>query len=113
MYSKVKRLRRGGARLADREIQSDHGTVGHLTMVSVGGVRELKMHAAGDDAQANAAIPILFDAILVSMHGARMLFVGLERRGSQGDAKGVTYMQEWAVEVMVDQPALLNPSERM
>lgn len=107
MYSKIKRLRQRGARLADREIQADHGTVGHLTMVTVGAVRELKLHGAGDDAQANAAIPVLFDATLISMHGARMLFSGLERAGNQADAKSVTYMQEWAVEVMADQPAEL------
>lgn len=108
MYSKIKRLRVRGARLGDREIQADYGTVGHLTMSMVGGARELKLHALGDDAQANAVIPVLMDATLVSMHGARMLFTGYERQGA--DPKGVTYMQEWAVEVMVEQPAKLARS---
>lgn len=107
MYSKVKSLRTRGARKADRDIQSDTGTVGHLTMVTVGATRELKLHAAGDDAQANAAIPILFDAIMVSMHGARMLFSGFERQGDQNDSKAVTFMQEWAVEVMAEQPSAM------
>lgn len=78
-------------------------------MVTVGAVRELKLHAAGDDAQANATIPVLFNATLISMHGARMLFSGLERQGPQNDPKALTYMQEWAVEVMVQpRPAPVN-----
>lgn len=73
-------------------------------MVTTGAIRELKLHGAGDDAQANLVVPVLFDAILISMHGARMLFSGLERQGVQTDAKSVTLMQEWAVEVMADPP---------
>lgn len=110
MYSKVKRLRQRGARLSEREIQSDSGTVGHLTLVGVGGHKELKLHGAGDDARANPIIPILYDAAMISMHGARMLFRGLERQGD--DANGVTYMQEWAVEVMVEPPAEAHGSHR-
>jgi hypothetical protein len=54
---------------------------------------------AGDDAQANAAIPILFDALMILMHGARMMFVGYERQGAQDDPKGPAMLQEWVVEL--------------
>ena len=95
MYSTVKRLRRGGARLSDQEIQSDPGVVRHLTMVSVSGTRELKLHGAGDDTKQGPVIPVLFDAEIISMHGARMLFKGFERQGNQADRNGPTVMQEW------------------
>ena len=107
MYSTVKRLRRGGARLADRDIQADPGTVGHLTMVGVAGTRELKLHGAGDDSKQGPLIPVLFDAEMISMHGARMLFKGFERQGNQADRNGYTVMQEWSIEVMTAQPSEL------
>ena len=76
MYSIVKQLRNRGVRRNLREIQSDIGAMGHLTMVKVGHCRVLKLHGAGDDAQKNAVIPVLFDAVLISMHGSRMMFSG-------------------------------------
>jgi len=105
MYSKTKRLRQDGARRSDREIGSDPGIIGHLTLSGVGTAYELKLHAPGDDSKRAPLLPVLFNANLVSMHGARMLFRGEERRGDQADARSQTYIQEWAVEVMVDQRA--------
>ncbi len=113
MYSKVKRLRKHGSRRPDREIQSAPGTVGHLTMVTIGNTRELKLHAAGDDSQRAPVIPMLFNPEIVSMHGARMLFAGWERKGDQNDPKSQTVLQEWSVEVMVEPPAdLVRSSHR-
>lgn len=104
MYSKVKQLRQRGTRRSDREIGSDAGTVGHLTLIRCNGHYELKLHAAGDDSRQVPMLPVLFDAAIVSMHGARMLFCGFERQGDQADRKVPTAMQEWAVEVMAEPP---------
>jgi hypothetical protein len=104
MYSKVKRLRKHGARRSDREIGSDPGVVGHVTMATVGTTREMKLHGAGDDSQRKPLIPILFNPAIVTMNGNRMLFSGLERQGAQDDPAGPAFMQEWAVEVLVEPP---------
>ena len=110
MYSKVKRLRVRGARRADREISSDPGTVGHITMLTVGATVEMKLHAAGDDSRRDPVIPSLFNPIIQSMHGPRMLFSGLERQGEQADPNAPTFMQEWSIEVMQPVPADLAES---
>lgn len=104
MYSKVKRLRVRGARRSDREINSDPGSVGHVTMVTVGNVKEMKLHAAGDDARRTPVIPLLYEPIIQAMHGARMLLSGMERQGDQADPAAPLFMQEWAIEVMVEPP---------
>lgn len=104
MYSIVKRLRIRGVRRSLRDIQADDGTLGHLTMVTVGPRRELKLHGSGDDAQQNPTIPILFDAVLISMHGQRMMVMGFERQGDQGDPLAPTTMQEWSVQFFAEPP---------
>jgi len=96
MYSKIKRLRIGGARRSDREIQSDPGVVGHITVALVGGTREMSLYGAGDDARRVPLIPLLLNPTIVAMGNARMLVTGLERKG---DADGPTFMQEWAIEI--------------
>lgn len=96
MYS-VKQLRRHGARLSDRQIQSDPAIAGQLTMAMVGNTYELKLHAENDGSTREPLIPVLFDARLISMHGDKMLFRGLERRGGVDEA---TYLQEWSVKIM-------------
>lgn len=103
MYSIIKQLRQNGARRHLREIQSDPGLRGHLTVVLVNGQRKLKLHAYGDDSQQKPLCALLFEPVLVSMHGARMLFAGFERAGEQNDPLSKTFMQEWSVEVMVAQ----------
>ena len=107
MYSKVNRLRVRGARRADREISSDPGTVGHITMLTVGSTVEMKLHGAGDDARRAPIIPSLFNPVIQSMHGPRMLFAGFEQQGDQADPNAPTFMQEWAVEVMQPVPVEL------
>jgi hypothetical protein len=96
MLVKVKILRLRGARRSDREIGSDAGVDGQLTLYQSGGQCELKLFA-DDGSRQEPIIPILFDARLVTMHGDKMLFHGLERVGSTGDAQ---YLQEWSVMVL-------------
>jgi hypothetical protein len=93
MYSRIKVLRRYGARLADREIIAHKGHDGELTLYRSGGSIELKLSEPNDQRK-EPIIPILYDARLVTMHGDRMLFQGMERTG---DEKRAQYMQEWSV----------------
>lgn len=112
MYSKVKRLRRGGARRSDRDIQADPGKVGHVTMATVGINREMKLHAAGDDSQRLPIIPLLLNPIITAMVGNRQLFSGLERQGDQADAHAPLFVQEWAIEILTEPPAELAETSR-
>lgn len=95
MYCKVKILRHRGARRSGQEIAADTGTEGDLTLTSVGADLQLKL-AATDDSQQKPLIPVLIDARLVTMHGNKMLFRGLERAGAED---GAQYLQEWSVMV--------------
>lgn len=107
MYSKIKRLRRRGERIGDREISADPGQVGHMTICQVETTIVAKFHAAGDDAQKKPMIPELFRAKIVGMIGDRMLFQGYERIGDQNDTNAQVIKQEWAVQAMAEQPAAL------
>jgi hypothetical protein len=93
MYSRIKILRRHGARLAEREIIGQKGHDGELTLYRSGGWIELKLSEPNDQRK-EPIVPILYDAKLVTMHGDRMLFQGMERTG---DEKHAQYMQEWSV----------------
>lgn len=108
MYSKVKRLRERGARRSDQDIQSDPGVVGHLTSLTAEGMRQLKVHSAGDDSQRTPVIPILFDPVFKSINGNRMLFAGLERQGDQANPAAPLHLQEWAIEVLAAPPVELT-----
>lgn len=96
MLVKVKILRQRGVRRSDREIGSDAGVNGQLTLYQSGGQCELKLFA-DDGSRQEPIIPILFDAKLVTMHGDKMLFHGLEHTGTAADAQ---YLQEWSVMVL-------------
>jgi hypothetical protein len=91
MYSIVKRHRVRGVRKSEREIVADWGVQGELTLASCGPSYELKL-SADDGSRQEPIIPILFDARLTSMHGAKMLFRGCER-----GPDGAEYIQEWSV----------------
>lgn len=113
MYSKIKRLRNRGERLDDREISADPGTVGYMTVylledVPVASVYDV--HSVGGQAP---LIPMLFRARLVTMQNDRMLLQGYERTGGQDDPASPVIKQEWAVQVMADQPRGRAPAERM
>lgn len=110
MYSKVKRLRRRGERKSDHEIAADDGVVGHLTIVLIETVALMKLHGAGDDAVQKPILPELWRARVVMIRGDKMLFQGFERVGNQDDPASPLERQEWAVQVMVSQPAELAQS---
>lgn len=105
MYSKVKRLRRRGERRSDHEIAADEGVVGHLTIVLIENVPVMKLHAAGDDAVQRPILPLVWRAKVVMIRGDKMLFQGFERIGNPDDPDAPVEKQEWAVQVMADQPA--------
>lgn len=107
MYSKIKRLRRGGERISDRDIAADPGTVGHMTVCQVETTIVAKVHAAGDDSRMSPIIPELFRARIVGMRGDKMLLQGFERIGDRLVPDAAMIRQEWAVQVMVEPPAEL------
>ena len=94
MYSIVKRLRERGRRKHQRDIQSDAGAAGVLTLAKVAGIYELKL-ADRNDSTMQAIIPILYEAQLTTLGSSRMLFKGLER-----GPDGTEWAQEWAIQIM-------------
>lgn len=91
MLVTVKILRSRGIRKAERDILSGPGHVGDLTMTACGPSYDLKL-ADPADAQMKPLIPLLNYAQVVTIHGAKMLFRGIERA-----ADGAEYVQEWSV----------------
>lgn len=94
MHYTVKILRHRGVRRSEREILAEAGTDGQLTGAHTGASFELKL-SSGDGSRAEPIIPVLLDAKLVSMHGDKMMFRGVE------DIGGAQFVQEWSVKVMV------------
>ena len=94
MYSKVKQLRRRGQKRDEREFLAADPFEGNVTMTACGGSYELNI-AAWNDSSAKPLIPPLRDAKLITMHGNKMLFTGIER-----DGNGVGFEQEWAVQII-------------
>jgi hypothetical protein len=76
MLVKVKILRQHGARRSLREIGSDAGTDGNLTMYRSSGQCELKL-SVDDGSRQEPIIPMLFDAKLVTMHGDGIAIPGI------------------------------------
>jgi hypothetical protein len=104
MYSNIKQLRQRGVRRSDREIGSDPGIFGAVTLVSCAGHLVLSVHAWGDSSHRAPLIPLLYDAVLVSMHTNRMLFRGFQRVGRPDDKTAPTYAQEWTVTLVSEYP---------
>lgn len=94
MYSIVKRLRERGRRKHQRDIQSDAGVAGVLTLANVAGIYELQLTDRNDSTM-QAMIPILYEAQLTTLGSSRMLFKGLER-----GPDGAEWAQEWAIQIM-------------
>lgn len=113
MYSKIKRLRSCGQRLEDRDISADQGTVGYMTVFLLADVPVASVYDVHSSGRQDPLLPMLFRARLVSMHNDRMLLQGYERTGDQDDPASALLKQEWAVQVMTDQPRGPAPSERM
>jgi hypothetical protein len=114
MYSKVKILRRNGERRPDREIASDPGIVGHISMCVIVNYTVLKIFAPGGTGGRAPLVPELFRAHCTTIEGARMLFRGFNRIGNQDDENAPVVRQEWAVEIMVEQPErIAQPTNRL
>ncbi len=100
MYSKVKRLRRGGARLSDRDIAADPGTVGHISVGHFQATIVARLHAASEGAGTSHLIPVLWRARVVAIHADMMLFEGFERIGDKVVPDARMIRQEWAVQLL-------------
>jgi hypothetical protein len=94
MYSIVKRLRERGRRLHDRDISASSGVRGDLTLAICGIAPQANLSKL-DDQQMKPVIPPLEHAQLITMHGDKMLFRGVERASD-----GAEYVQEWSVKVL-------------
>ncbi|GAB3416572.1 hypothetical protein GCM10027318_33700 [Massilia agilis] len=95
MYVRAKQLCERGRRRSDQAIAADPGKVGELTLAQVSGICELNLN--DPDSSVNAPLyPILRDARLVTMHGEKMLFHGIQRPDGLG---GPGYFQEWSVKL--------------
>ena len=97
MYSKVKRLRRNGARLSDSEIGRDPGVFGELrsNSYSASGRTHVRLYEWGG-ALAKTLIPDLINARGAAVGNNRMLLEGLE--SADGKELSSTVLQEWAIE---------------
>jgi hypothetical protein len=104
MYSRIKRLRRGGERKEDREISADPGQVATVTMATVENVVVIEAFEPGIGGRRALICPPMWRARVVSMHGDKMLVQGFERTGNPDDPNSAVQKQEWAIQVMVDQP---------
>lgn len=87
MYSHFKRLRSFGKRKADRDISSDPGLLGHISIFRQGNEVVATAFATGGTGQPGAILPLLYRAKLVTMQGNGMLIQGWERQlgCDQGD----------------------------
>jgi hypothetical protein len=104
MYSKVKRLRRGGERLSDRDIAADPGTVGDVCVGHIESTIVARLHAAGEGASRPPLIPVLWRARVVAINADKMLFEGFERIGDKVVPDARMIRQEWAVQLLAPLP---------
>lgn len=93
MYGKVKRLRRHGKRLTNREVAQAPYVEGNLTLVGLKGMYVLEV-CRPDSQVRPGLLPVLYEAKLITMHNGGMLFKGEERPA--GD-DGPAFVQEWSV----------------
>ena len=96
MKVQVKPLRQRGARISDYQIQASAPAEGMLTVYGLGTTIQISV-SASEDQQRKPLIPDLYDARLVTMNGAKMLFAGIERTA---DPLAAQYLQEWAVVIV-------------
>lgn len=96
MKVQVKSLRNRGARLTDYQIAALIPSEGALRLHGLGTTLQITI-SAHDDQQGKPLIPELYDARLVSLHGNKMLFAGIERTG---DPMAAQYLQEWTVVIV-------------
>lgn len=95
MKVSVKPIRQHGARLSDQQIASLTPTDGYLSFYGVGTTLQLSLYDGS--AKQEPLVPSLYDARLVSMHGNKMLFAGIQRTA---DPMAAQYLQEWSVVIV-------------
>lgn len=95
MKVSVKPVCQHGARLFDQQIASLPAVDGYLSLYGIGTTLQLSLYD-GSGMQV-PLIPDLYDARLVSMHGSKMLFAGIQRTA---DLMAAQYRQEWAVQIV-------------
>jgi hypothetical protein len=101
-------LRACGKRKPDREISSDQGIVGHISIFRQGNEVVAAVYATGGTGQPSALLPLLYRAKLVTMQGDGMLLQGWERPVGCDQADTDQNKQEWSVKLLTD--ALSAPS---
>lgn len=95
MKVSVKAIRQYGIRHTDLKIASIEPTDGYLALYGVGTTLEITL--TNGDALRQPLMPVLYDARLVSMHDAKMLFAGIQRTPDKNAAQ---YFQEWSVTIV-------------
>lgn len=113
MYSHFKRLRAAGQRKTDRDIASDPGVVGHISIFRQGNEIVAAAYAVGGTGKPDILLPLLYRAKLVTMQGHGMLFQGWERPRGEDQPDTDANKQEWSVKILAEAPQVLKPSERM
>jgi len=94
MKVQVKAIRQYGIRLNDHQIASLASVDGYLSLYGLGTTLQISVYA---NSRQESLIPDLYDARLVSMRDAKMLFAGLQRTE---DPRAAQYFQEWAVTIV-------------
>lgn len=95
MKVSVKAIRQQGVRLLDPQIASLSPTEGYISLYGLGTTLQISLYA--NNARPEPLIPDLYDARLVSMNNAKMLFAGLQRTA---DPRAAQYFQEWSVTIL-------------
>lgn len=95
MKVSVKPLRQHGARLSDQQIASLPAIDGYLSLYGIGTTLQLSLYDGSG--KQDSLMPDLYDARLISMHGSKMLFAGMQRTA---DPMAAQYFQEWAVQIV-------------
>jgi hypothetical protein len=99
MKVQVKPLRQRGSRLTDQQIASSAPVEGHVSVYGVGTTIQISIYDGSANQQ--PLLPDLYDARLVTMQGAKMLFSGIQRTADPREAQ---YLQEWSVLILPIEP---------
>jgi hypothetical protein len=99
MKVQVKPLRQRGSRLTDQQIASLAPAEGYVSVYGIGTTIQISVYDGSANQQ--PLLPDLYDARLVTMQGAKMLFSGIERTG---DPRAAQYLQEWSVLILPIDP---------
>lgn len=104
MYGHFKQLRSFGKRKTDRDISSDPGVVGHISIFRQGNQVVAAAYAAGGTGQPGAILPLLYRAKLVTMQGDGMLLQGWERPLGYDQPDTDQNKREWSLKLFAGAP---------